>query len=683
MYNSRPYSLWRRVLLSCVCLSGLSVLHSELAYGADDTQSRIIVKWKAAAANPVKAMTTASEGLRSAMGVGLAQRRNISDRMDVVELDAPLARTEFTKALAKLNTQSDVEFAVADERRFAHALPDDPYFTATSGRTGQWYLQSVEVAAANAQAAWDLSTGGNSGNGVIVAVVDTGVRFDHPDLADKLLPGYDFVSCDQSTCSGSGLTYLTANDGNGWDSDASDPGDWLTSAMISANPSIFGSSCTASNSSWHGTRVSGIIGAASNNGVGIAGTGYNVRILPVRVLGRCGGYDSDIIAGMRWAAGLSVSDAPSNPYPAKVINLSLGGSGTCSSAYTTAISAIRAAGVSIVASAGNDSAITNTPANCAGVIGVAGVRNTGTKVGFSSLGTAVAISAPAGNCVNSSGACLYSIDTTTNLGTTTPSTNSYTDQTNYNLGTSFSAPIVSGTIGLMLGANSALTPDTVTSRLKATVTAFPTNSSVPACVVPTSTTAVTTNQSECNCTTSTCGAGIVNANKAVISVKPPVISITGATSLNGGDSTVLDASASTAADNNALTYAWSVISGNASLSSNSTASTTITVPDLTEAVVVKLTATDDWANGSSQTYSIAVTSSTNSSASSSASSTSSASSSTTSSTAVSASSSTTGSSGGGGGRISWTLLAALSGLLAARRYSLRSHRHAQRASLVK
>src|SRR5882757_4089970 len=339
--GSGPQSWWSR--LSRMLLVGLA-LHSAAAYSAAEeaTQSRIIVKWKVSTTRSrAQAMSAVSNNLRSTTGIGLTQRHSVSERMDAMELDTPLAQTEFAATLARLNAQADVEFAVADERRFALAPPNDLLFLATnSGHpNGQWYLNSVEVAATNALNAWNYSMGGGSGSGVIVAVVDTGVRYDHPDLlkaenGGKLLPGYDFVSCDQKTCSGSGQTFLTANDDDGWDADASDPGDWVTQALKDQNPSIFGSSCSVASSSWHGTRVAGIIGAETNNGIGIAGTGYNARILPVRVLGRCGGYDSDIIAGMRWAAGLAVSGVPLNPNPAKIINLSLGSTGTCSSAYS-------------------------------------------------------------------------------------------------------------------------------------------------------------------------------------------------------------------------------------------------------------------------------------------------------------------------------------------------------------
>src|SRR5690606_7790730 len=134
----------------------------------------------------------------------------------------------------------------------------------------------------------------------------------------------------------------------------------------------------------------------------------------VRVLGKCGGYDSDIIAAMRWAAGLNLPGAPLNPTPAKILNLSLGGSGKCTSSYQQVIGDLETAGVLVVAAAGNDHGPVDSPANCPGVLAVAGLRHIGTKVGYSSLGREVGISAPAGNCVNLGPPCLFSLATTSN-----------------------------------------------------------------------------------------------------------------------------------------------------------------------------------------------------------------------------------------------------------------------------
>jgi len=249
-------------------------------------------------------------------------------------------------------------------------------------------------------------------------------------------------------------------------------------------------------------------------------------VLPVRVLGKCGGYDSDIIAGMRWAAGLPVPGAPANPYPARVINMSLGGPGACHAGYADAISEITAAGTVIVASAGNSAGhAAGTPANCSGVIAVAGLRHAGTKVGFSDLGLNIAISAPGGNCVNitAGSPCLYPILTTSDAGTTTPIGPIYTDSFKPSLGTSFAAPLVSGTAALMLSVQPALTPQRVRQVLQATTRPFPTTGGdngdgtpVPQCTVPQyGSFGNPVDQLQCYCTAYTCGAGMLDAGAAL------------------------------------------------------------------------------------------------------------------------------------------------------------------------
>ena len=206
---------------------------------------------------------------------------------------------------------------------------------------------------------------------------------------------------------------------------------------------------------------------------------WNPYILPVRALGKCGGYDSDIMAGMRWAAGLTVTNADGtpvidNPFPVDIINLSLGGSGTCPSSYQSLITTLTGMGVLTVVSAGNASGPVDSPANCAGVLAVAGLRNVGTKVGYSSLGPEVGVAAPAGYRVDTTGTtCLRSIDTTTNSGATTPLANTYTNELNPNLGTSFSAPIVSGVAALMRAVNGNLTPAQLIARIEASATPYP------------------------------------------------------------------------------------------------------------------------------------------------------------------------------------------------------------------
>jgi serine protease len=416
---------------------------------------------------------------------------------------------------------------------------------------------TVDLAATDAVSAWKITTGST---GIVVADVDTGVRFDHPDLlragpaslgpafGGRLLPGYDFVGEDYSSAGSALGTYLIANDGDGWDPDPSDPGDWISSADV-AN-ALFASDQVTS-STWHGTRVVGVYGAITNNDTGVAGMSWGAWILPVRALGKGGGYDSDIITGVQWAAGLPVAGVPDNPYPADIINLSLGGSGACPSDYQTVLSQVTGVlGVLVVAAAGNGGtpgqpAPVAAPANCsplvAGLIGVAGLRNVGTKVGYSSFGAEVGIAAPAGNCVQSSGDCLRSIDTTTNLGTTVPAADSYTNEDNVNLGTSFATPIVSGIAALMRSVNANLSPAQLVARLESSATAFPANTGgLPVCPSndPTS--------GECACPAAgQCGSGMVNAHNAVLAAERPIGVI--AVPYPLAAASVLDASSSVAA----------------------------------------------------------------------------------------------------------------------------------------
>lgn len=378
-----------------------------------------------------------------------------------------------------------------------HALPNDPRLLSGGSlgpAIGQWYLRApnaTQISAIDAVRGWDLSQGGSLSSSVIVAVLDSGIRFEHPDLAGKLLPGYDFI----------GDTDISV-DGDGRDADASDPGDFTVDGDANG--------CGAAPSSWHGTQVAGLIGAATDNGAGMAGAGWNLRVLPLRVLGRCVGFQSDIVAAMRWAAGLPVDGLPANPHPAKVLNLSLGSEGACDAVYQQAIDAVRARGVVVVASVGNSNgrAVTS-PANCRGVIAVGGLRHNGRKVGFSDVGPEVTLSAPAGNCENLSGACLYPLSTTTDTGLQGPVASSYTgDGADATLGTSFGTPLVAATAGLVLTLQPGLSPDEVRSVLQGSARPFPAGGT--ACVAPGN-----FDQLECRCTPSTCGAGMLDLGAAL------------------------------------------------------------------------------------------------------------------------------------------------------------------------
>jgi serine protease len=453
--------------------------------------------------------------------------------------DAVGSRTQVVRAVgvdadtlaASLRVDPDVEFAEPNGRRRIAAAPNDPLYAAAAPGVrpdgpdaGQWYLRAPTAelrSSIDIEAAWAITRGRSS---VVVAVLDTGVRFEHPDLGrassggtGKLLDGYDFVA-DPSV----------ANDGNSRDADPSDPGDWTTAAENSTPGGSF-YRCDAdqlgiaepSPSSWHGTATASLVGAATGNGIGMAGAAPNVRLLPVRVLGKCFGRDSDIQAGMRWAAGLPVDGVPDNPNPARVLNLSLGGGGACTASYQATVDEVLATGAVIVAAAGNsDGQGVGAPGNCRGVITVLALRHVGTKVGFSDLGRPITIAAPGGNCVleGRSDPCLYPILAATNQGRERPAGSAWSDSYDVTVGTSFAAPLVAGTAGLMFSAAPNLTPSQITAALRSSARPFPTSGAdngsdptpVPLCRAPDG-----TPQLQCYCTTSVCGAGMLDAGAAV------------------------------------------------------------------------------------------------------------------------------------------------------------------------
>ena len=553
---------------------------------------------RAKAVQVIQAQTGSSDvvALAGRAQVKMARSRQLTPSMHVMYLQRTLYGAELDAVLEALRADPAVKFAEVDQRRYPHTVPNDPLFQPSTDAAGQWFMltpstatAASDAAATDAVSAWSITTGSS---GTVIADVDTGVLFTHPDLlragfGGRLLPGYDFVSEDLNPTTGAELgTYLIANDGDGWDPDPTDPGDWINAAD-QQNTTLFpASSCPIADSSWHGTRVLGLLGALTNNDVGVAGMTWNPYLLPVRALGKCGGYDSDIIAGMEWAVGMTVNGMPDNPYPADIVNLSLGGTGSCPSDYLDAVSTLNGMGVLIVASAGNEGGGVDAPANCSGVLGVAGLRNVGTKVAYSSYGAEVGVSAPAGNCVNTSGACLRSIDTTTNSGLTVATTNTYTDEYNFNVGTSFSAPIVSGVAALMRAVNANLTPAQLIARIKASASAFPQPTGTPVCTSA-------SGETECACPNdgSQCGAGMVNALAAVTSAERPIAAVVVPGSSALGSSVVLDAGGSAAACGRSIaSYAWTT-SGSAVVIASGAAAAKATIV-ASGSGTVSLTVTD-------------------------------------------------------------------------------------------
>ena len=554
------------------------------------------------AATVRETMSRRATALGVRIGRALEAGQSTSERTQVmraVGMDAAaLAR--------RLAADPDVEFAEPNGRRRILAAPNDPLYVATalgvrpSGPdSGQWYLRAPTAAVVSAidiETAWLLTQGSAS---VVVAVLDSGVRFDHPDLGraatgGRLLPGYDFVS-----------NNTVANDNQpGRDDDASDPGDWVSSAE--AGRGTF-SGCSASNSSWHGTRTASLVGAATNNGLGMAGAAPGVSVLPVRVLGKCFGTDADIQAGMLWAAGISVPGVPDNPNPARVLNMSLGASGNCTVAYQSVVDQVLARGTVIVAAAGNSAGgPVGTPGNCRGVIAVLALRHAGTKVGFSDLGAEITIAAPGGNCINitAGSPCLYPILAAGNTGTTTPVAADafWTDSFRISVGTSFSSPLVAGTVGLMFSSQPALTPTQVRSALQATARPFPTTggdngpddpSPVLQCNAPNASV-----QLQCYCNTTYCGAGMLDAGAAVAAVSGPVarIDVSPAAPVPGTAVQLSGNGSSVGSGRSIVAWNWALVDGGgiaSAFSSATNAATASITPTAAGSLVVSLTVTDD------------------------------------------------------------------------------------------
>jgi serine protease len=602
------------LLLLCIALASRAAEYtpprpSPLAPAA---ALKVIVKFKANA-QVVRAHALRATASRETAAAVLGERARTLGARIGIELAGGAAVAERTQvvivrgatldeALQRLAADADVEYAEADSRMRRRDTPNDTLFAqgGSSGPSvGQWALKvptAAEPAAADMVGAWSVTKGSAD---VVVAVLDTGARFDHPDLDGKLLAGHDMVS-----------DTAISNDGDARDADAADPGDWVTAAEA-ASATFTG--CDAADSSWHGTQVAGIVGAATNNALGMAGAGWNVKVLPVRVLGKCYGDSSDIIAAMRWAAGLAVDGVPANPNPAKVLNLSLGGDGTCSRSYQDAITEVIAAGAAVVVAAGNSAGkAVSAPANCNGVIAVAALRHVGTKVGYSDVGTEIAVAAPGGNCVNTGvgESCLYPIVATTNSGTRGPEQAGYSDSVNISVGTSFAAPLVAATAALVASAAPSKSPAEIRSAITGSARAFPTtggtDSAVAACHAPDA-----REQLECYCNTSTCGAGMLDARAAVSGVAAPIVAISvSPASPQAGQTVTLSGADSTVAGGRTIrSHAWSLLSGGGIVTALNGALDAVTMtatPSAAGTFTVRLTVTDDTGAASSADQNVAV-----------------------------------------------------------------------------
>lgn len=456
-------------------------------------------------------------------GISYVVERPTAFAANVIHNGRPIRLREAEAQAARLRQNPDVEWVVVNELAQRHAVvspipPNDPGY-AQQG----WLATGTTGGLPDVPSAWSF-LGGQTLQPVVVAVLDTGV-LRHPDLSNRVLyqDGYDFVS---------EVDY--ANDGNGLDDDATDPGDYLTSGQISQNPSLYADCGGAHDSSWHGTEVAGILGAETNNNLGVAGILASLPgspVLPVRVAGQCGAAVIDIIEGMLWAAGINYNGRPKvNAYPARVINLSFGGSGGCACdrsrpmdgacLYTDAIATLKQKGAILVASSGNASQSnlnggvdTSRPASCQGALAVTALNVNGQKARYANFVPATGIATLGGDPTPAVNAADSSIYTTTNAGPTGPSMLGGVPTNDYRSipGTSFSAPIVAGTVALMWAVNPGLSVDTLLAGLRDHgVRPHVAVGGAAACSATSP-----TNSGSCSCTTATCGAGVLDTNAAV------------------------------------------------------------------------------------------------------------------------------------------------------------------------
>ncbi len=492
---------------------------------AADAQAQVIKRAPAPSAAPVTQMivklrnpdaaervsgmaASRAARLSEVGGKAMASYRAMSGDASVLRLLQPLSVTEAQALAQKLAQDPTVEWAAADlpVRRFQATPPDANFtprqwnylpanaqFVSANLATPASTVNFSATGGANAPVAWTITRGSPS---VRVAVVDSGVVLNHPDLVANLLPGFDFVSSDALA----GAPYnaplnFVANDGNGRDLDANDPGDWISQGDTTTYPTLCGT--TAEASSWHGTSMTGLIASlwtsANPNppGTSLAGLAPEVKIVPVRALGKCGGVTSDVIDGIRWAAGLTVPGAPPNANPARIINLSLGTTaGACSAAYQTAINDVLATGAIVVAASGNDGAsAVSQPANCTGVIGVTAHTINGDNATYANIGPEVAISAPGGGAPSrlalqplDENATAYYIWAASMFGATTQdspfsATDTRTGAATTGLtGTSPAAAQVSGAVALLLSVDPSLSAQQVRAYLTSTARPHPAGS---------------------------------------------------------------------------------------------------------------------------------------------------------------------------------------------------------------
>ena len=525
------------------------------ADGASHLTQRLLVKFRdppplssAAAASKARSQADEVRSLGMRKSLPLARIRETAGGAVVVALPRPMTPDEARQAARLL----------ADDPAVAHVEPDVRVFAMQAAEplfASQWNLPGPaeaggSVGGINVTAVWPLT----AGQGITVAVIDTGwTRHDELDAA--WLPSHDFISLDPAGTSD------TANDGDGRDHDAADPGDWCSTGGVDTP------------SSWHGTAVAGII-AARINGYGGVGVAPGVRILPVRAIGRCGGYMSDVIDAMRWAAGLPVADAPVNPNPARVLNLSLGSAtdSPCSALQQAAVDEIVAANVMIVAASGNEGVgAMGAPASCNQVVAVAAHTRQGELAAYSNFHAGITLTAPGGTGSTAVSAILAA----SNTGVTGPG---LPEAARAFAGTSAATPHVAAAAALLWSLDPGRPLAEIRNALTGAARHWPPNS---ACVA--------------GAAIGRCGTGMLDvggaiarlASQVTVDIVPPAQSVPGSAVISVG------ASARSRYAPSQLAWRWAQTSGApARLEGHDTPTVRLTLPPRRTTIGLRVTVTD-------------------------------------------------------------------------------------------
>ena len=347
----------------------------------------------------------------------LGIRQTESNRNIQRTAEAHLQRKADTLQIIKsLRRRTDIRYAQPNYIYKTLAIPNDPQYPR------QWHYPLI-----NLPQSWDVTTGSNT---VVVAVIDTGVLLNHPDLANRLTSdGYDFIS-----------DPARALDGNGIDPDPDDPGDG-----------------SPGGSSFHGTHVTGIIAAGTDNVIGVAGVTWSARIMPLRALGQGGGTDFDILQAVRYAAGLDNDSGTLPAQRADIINLSLGG-GSFSPVAQALFTEIRGEGITVVAAAGNSASNTLFyPAAYEGVLSVSAVDIKKELARYSNFGPTIDLAAPGGDNTADINVDGFPDGVLSTCGIDPTGVIEFVYC--FFQGTSMAAPHVAGVVALMKAIYPALTPE--------------------------------------------------------------------------------------------------------------------------------------------------------------------------------------------------------------------------------